>query len=101
MIAYYVHWHYPSTADNELFYGGKDDDKLFHHRENAETYAKNKIDEWDKASTRFDYLGVQDDDFGLTPREREEYRRLCSLFDGDLPDDYTILHKEIKFEDEL
>ena len=101
MIAYYIHWHYPSTADNELFYGGKDDDKLFHHKENAEKYAKDKMYEWNKASARFDYLGIQDDDFGLTPREREEYRRLCSLFDGDLPDDYTILHKEIKFEDEL
>ena len=45
MIAYYVHWHYPSTADNELFYGGEDDDKLFYHKENAEKYAKDKMDE--------------------------------------------------------
>lgn len=101
MIAYYVHWHYPHTADNELFYGGKDDDKLFHHKENAEKYAENKIDEWDKASARFDYLEIQDNAYGLRPEEREEYRRLCSLFDGDLPDDYTICKREIKFEDEL
>ena len=36
MIAYYVHWIYPPTADDELFYGGIDDEKLFHHQENAE-----------------------------------------------------------------
>ena len=101
MIAYYIHWHYPVTADNELFYGGEDDDKLFHHKENAEKYAKDKIDEWHKASARFDYLNGLDVIFGLNPEELEEYRRLASFLCGDLPDDYTICEREIKFEDEL
>lgn len=101
MIAYYIHWHYPFTADNELFYGGENDDKLFHHKENAEKYAKDKINEWNKASSRFEYLNNKDDYCGLSPEEREEYRRLASLLYGDLPDDYTICERYIKFEDKL
>lgn len=40
MKAYYIHWSYPTTADDEYFYGGTDDEKLFHHKENAEKYMK-------------------------------------------------------------
>ena len=77
MIAYYVHWHYPPTADDANYYAGRDDDKLFHHKENAEKYAKDKIHEWNKASARFDYLEIQDNDCGLNPEEQEEWRKTC------------------------
>ena len=31
MIAHYIHWHYPASADDANYYAGRDDDKLFHH----------------------------------------------------------------------
>ena len=73
MIAYYVHWIYPPTADDELFYGGIDDEKLFHHSENAEKYAKEQMSEWNN-DVNFEY--------------------------NDLPCDYSIRNRNIEFEDD-
>ena len=101
MIAYYIHWHYDNTCDDANFYAGQDDDKLFHHKENAKKYAKDKINEWNNNSNRFYYLDSKDEDSGLTPEEQEEYDKLAKLVYGDLPYDYSIRQREIKFEDEL
>ena len=101
MIAYYIHWNYPPTADNSNFYAGRDDDKLFHHKENAEKYAKDKINEWNDNSRRFDYLCNKEEGYGLSPEEQEEYDKLAPIVYGDIPDDYIIRERDIKFEDEL
>ena len=101
MIAYYIHWHYSASADDANFYAGRDDDKLFHHKENAEKYAKDQISEWNDNSNRFYYLDCKDNEEGLTPEEQEEWRKLAPMVYGDLPNDYTICERDIKFEDEL
>lgn len=101
MTAYYIHWHYSATADDANFYAGQDDDKLFHHKDNAEKYAKDKINEWNNNYFRFYYLYNKEEEYGLTPEEQEEYDKLASLVYGDLPNDYTICERDIKFEDEL
>ena len=101
MIAYYIHWSYPASADDANFYAGRDDDKLFHHKENAEKYAKDQISEWNGIGARFEYLDIKDSEYGLSPEEREEYDKLVRICYGDLPDDYTICERDIKFEDEL
>jgi hypothetical protein len=75
MIAYYVHWHYPASADDVNFYCGQDDDKLFHHKENAEKYAKDKINEWNDNCCRFTYLCDKEEEYGLTYEEQEERRK--------------------------
>ena len=99
MIAYYIHWIYDVTCDDANFYG-QDDDKLYHHKENAEKYAEDKINEWNN-SNRFYYLYSKNEDSGLTPEEQEEYDKLANLVYGDLPYDYSIRERDIKFEDEL
>ena len=101
MIAHYVHWHYPETADDANYYAGRDDDKLFYHKENAEKYAKDKINEWNDNASRFEYLDNKDNEYGLNPEEQEEWRKLAPLVYGDLPYDYFIKERDIKFEDEL
>ena len=101
MIAYYIHWHYPASADDANFYAGQDDDKLFHHKENAEKYAKDQINEWNNNSNRFYYLDCKDNEEGLTSEEQEEWHKLAPICYGDLPCDYAIKEREIKFEDEL
>lgn len=101
MIAYYIHWIYDFSADDELFLSGKTDDKLFHHKENAEKYAKDKINEWNDNSSRFDYLNNKDEEYGLSPEEKEEWTKLALICCGDLPYDYSIRERNIEFEDEL
>lgn len=98
MIAHYIHWRYPATADNAKYYAGRDDDKLFHHEENAEKYAKEQLKQWQNDEKRFYELDSKNNKEGLTPKEQEEWRKLVY---GDLPDDYSIRKREIKFEDEL
>ena len=101
MKAYYIHWIYDFTADDANFHAGQDDDKLFHHKENAEKYAKDKINEWNDNSCRFNYLNDKDEEYGLSPEEKEEWRKLALIIYGDLPCDYSICERDIKFEDEL
>ena len=100
MIAYYIHWRYPATADDANYYAGRDDDKFFHNEENAEKYAKDKINEWNDNASRFEYLDNKDNEYGLNPEEQEEWRKLAPIVYGDLPCDYVIKEREIKFEDE-
>ena len=101
MIAYYIHWHYDNTCDDANFYAGRDDDKLFHHRENAKKYAEKQLKQWQKDENRFYELDIKDNEEGLTPEEQEEWRKLAPICYGDLPYDYNICEREIKFEDEL
>ena len=44
---------------------------------------------------------IKDSEEGLTSKEQEEWRKLAPMVYGDLPDDYTICERDIKFEDEL
>lgn len=99
MIAYYVHWIYPPTADDANYYVGRDDYKLFHHKENAEKYAKEQLKQWQKDENRFCELDIKYNEEGLTPEEREEWCDLIHIY-GDLPCDYSIKERDIKFEDE-
>lgn len=55
MKAYYIHWSYPAIADDAYFYGGEDDDKLFHKKENAEKYMEKKLQEFRLAEEFGDY----------------------------------------------
>ena len=101
MIAYYIHWHYPATADDANYYAGRDDDKLFHHKENAKSYAEKQLKQWRNDAERFYELDNKGNKEGLNPEEQEEWRKLASLVYGDLPYDYVIRERDIKFEDEL
>ena len=101
MIAYYVHWHYPASADDANYYAGQDDDKLFHHKENAEKYAKKQLKQWRNDEKRFYELNIKDNEESLTSEEQEEYDKLAPIVYDDLPDDYIIRERDIKFEDEL
>ena len=100
MIAYYIHWIYPASADDANFYAGRDDDKLFHHKENAEKYAKKQLNQWQRDERRFYELDNKDNVEGLTPEEQEEWRKLAPMVYVDLPNDYTIRKRKIEFEDE-
>ena len=100
MIAYYVHWIYSSTADDELFYGGLDDDKLFHEEENAISYAKKELKQYQENEKRFYELDEKDENEGLSPEELEEWTKLAVFSYSDMPCDYGIRKREIKFEDE-
>lgn len=73
MKAYYIHWSYPPSADDAAYYAGNDDQRLFHHKENAETIAKKELE-----------------------------TRHGEFFDGcfDEPDGYCICERDITFEDE-
>lgn len=101
MIAYYVHWCYPSTADDANYFGGQDSDKFFHHEENAENYAKNELNQIYNDNDRFNELNDKAEDKGLTLEEEVEWGKLATRLCGDLPNDYKICKREIKFEDEL
>ena len=100
MIAYYIHWRYPATADDANYYAGRDDDKLFHYEEIAKEYAENQLKQWQNDEKRFYDLDVKDNEEGLTSEEQEEWRKLANICSGDLPDSYSVRKREIKFEDE-
>lgn len=102
MKAYYIHWIYPASADDELFYGGKDDEKLFYHKERAQTYALSVLKQIEDAreklqdvvNKRFN-LGIN----SLTGEELEKYAEYQSLHD--YPNNYAIHVREITFEDKV
>lgn len=98
MIAYYIQWVYPPSADNALFYGGRADDKLFHHKVNAIAYAKNYLkdilDKQNKATVIYDKIYNNNEE--LTDEENELSRYLF----GDYPCDYIVKKRDIIFEDE-
>lgn len=101
MIAYYVHWNYPTTADNANFYAGQDDDKLFHHKENAEAYAKKELASFEMKLGDFLYLDIKSEQEGLSEEEENMYDELSNYYYSDIPNSYTIRERDIKFEDEL
>lgn len=100
MIAYYVHWKYPATADIELFYNGVVDEKFFHKEENAIKYAKEQLKQWRENERDFDKLNKKNNEKGLSHKEKEEWAELGLICCGYLPNGYTIRKREIKFEDE-
>lgn len=98
MIAYYIHWDYPKTADDQLYYSGTDDGKLFHHKENAIKYAEATLEGYKKAKVRMTEL--EDKYYGgirLTEQELHEFDELHCLYD--CPIMYTVLERDIVFED--
>lgn len=101
MIAYYVHWIYPPTADDELFYAGRDDNKLFHEEENAISYANKELKQYQENERRFYELDAKDENEGLNPEEKDEWTKLAVFSYSDMPYDYAIKERDIKFEDEL
>lgn len=100
MIAYYVHWIYPPTADDELFYAGRDDKKLFHEEDNARAYAEKQLKQYQENERRFYELDEKDENEGLSPEEQEEWANLAVFSYSDMPYDYGIRNRDIKFEDE-
>lgn len=100
MKAYYIHWNYPISADETLCYSGKDDTHLFHHKENAEEFAKNKLAEISEKVKRGNELIEKSYSVHLTDEEDEELDNLFDYVRNDNPESYIILEREIVFEDE-
>lgn len=100
MIAYYIHWNYPASADDALYYAGKDDKHLFHHKENAEEFAKNKLAEISEKVKRGNELIEKSYDVNITDEEDEELYNLFDYVWNDNPESYTIRERDIVFEDE-
>lgn len=107
MKAYYIHWNYGSSADDQLFYGGEDDSRLFHHKENAIKCADISLESFRKYSDYDEYCAIVSKSKGewydghcpyLTPEEEDYYH---NFYSPDVPDSYTILERDIVFEDEL
>lgn len=100
MKAYYIHWNYSSYADETLCYSGKDDNHLFHHKENAEEFAKNKLAEIFYKVKRGNELIKKSYSVQLTDEEDEELDNLFDYVRNDNPESYIILERDIVFEDE-
>jgi len=106
MKAYYIHWIYPASADDQLFYSGEDDERLFHHKDNAVKAAEEYLADLQKKIGRFTELQAKAGVFYgehspyLSPAEEEECYELAQYFYNDAPVDYTICERDITFEDE-
>ena len=107
MKAYYIHWNYPSTADDALYYSGTDDDKLFHHKENAISYAEKRMEEYLEYSDYGKYCEIESKSKGewygghcpyLSPEEEDYYHNFSWCNDN--PTSYRVYEREITFEDE-
>lgn len=98
MIAYYVHWIYPASADDALYYAGYDDEKLFHRESNAMAYANKYLKEVQDKLAEAYKLEATLDEIGRSPTE-EEYKILSIIYE-DTPINYSIHKRDIKFEDE-
>ena len=98
MIAYYVHWIYPPSADDALYYGGSDDEKLFHREENAIAYANKYLKDLNKKVLKASVLSATIDEEGRNPTEEED--KLLSFLYYDIPSNYSICKRYIEFEDE-
>ena len=106
MKAYYIHWSYPASADDQLYYSGEDDERLFHHEENAINKAKEIMAEIQKDIARYKELcnKAGKEWYGghcpyLSPEEEAEYYNLRYTLD-ESPTSYTIYVRNIIFEDE-
>lgn len=98
MKGYFIHWNYGASADDQLYYGGTDDGKLFHHKENAINHAETILEKCKIARGRF--CELQDkcyEGIRLTQEEAEEFSELGALYDS--PISYTIAERDIVFED--
>ena len=73
---------------------------FIHMRTNAIKYAEKQLKQWRNDAERFYELDNKDNKEGLNPEEQEEWRKLAPIVYGDLPYDYSILKREIRFEDE-
>lgn len=98
MIAYYVHWIYPPSADDNLYYGGFDDERLFHREENAIAYATNFLKTLNENVLKANALDTVLEEEGRQPTDEEA--ELLSLLYYDIPSNYIIYKRDIKFEDE-
>lgn len=97
MKAYNIHWNYPATADDDLFYSGKADKYLFHSKVNAEKRAESLLREYIKKQEKIDDLKMRYSYGKLSQAEIEEFK---SIYTGeDLPYSFTIVDKEIEFGD--
>ena len=99
MKAYYIHWSYPTTADDSLYYDGDDDYRLFHHKENAEKIAKESVEHYVEKQKRLGELFAKHMAHETTPEEDKEYYDLIMY--SNTPNGYTICERDIVFEDEL
>ena len=106
MKAYYIHWNYSAFADDVLYYGGTDDDKLFHHKENAVNYAEKRMKDYRKYSDYDEYCEIESKSRGewygehcpyLSPEEEDYYHNFCGCNDN--PVSYDVYEREIVFED--
>lgn len=70
MKAYYIHWIYPSSADASLFYGGTDDDKLFHKEENARKYMEEKLKDFFEVKGKTEILFNKEKKMELSPKKK-------------------------------
>ena len=94
MKAYYIHWNYSSSSNDTLFYMGKDDDRLFHSEMNASACARIELERIE--SERMQLETLYKDLFGAHMNPEKRIR----VFDmANRPDSYSILSKEIIFED--
>lgn len=100
MKAYYIHWNYPPSADNTLYHNGKDDEHLFHNRDNAEEFAKNKLAEISKNIDKAEYLIDKHYNSIILDEEEKELNNLIAYLCNDNPDSYSICKRDIVFEDE-
>lgn len=100
MKAYYIHWNYPSSADDALYYAGKDDNHFFHHKENAEKFAEDKLVEIKDKVKKGEELIEKGYNEGLTDEEDKQLDELYNYVYSDNPESYRIYEREIVFEDE-
>ena len=106
MKAYYIHWNYSASADDQLYYSGEDDKRLFHHKENAINTAQEYLADLQEKIGRFAELRdkAEGEWYGehspnLSPEEEEEYIKLAWYYYNDTPVSYTICERIIAFED--
>jgi len=98
MKVYYIHWSYPATADDQVYYSGSDDDLFFHKRENALKRAEELMEIHDNLVERWKSLDEKKQEDALSQGEEEEmYELSYEVFDS--PNHYIICEKEIKFGD--
>lgn len=107
MKAFYIHWNYPATADDAPYYSGTDDDKFFHHKENAVNYAEKRLKDYLKYTDYDRYCEIEDKSRGewygehcpYLSSEEEDYYHNFRIY-SDSPISYNVYEREITFEDE-
>lgn len=107
MKAYYIHWNYAPSADDQIYYSGTDDDRLFHYSQNAILSAEESLARCQKYSDYEKYCAIVSKSKGewqdghcpyLTPEEEEYFH---NFYAGDIPISFDIRERDIIFEDAL